>query len=31
MSCGLIISPQTKNYDLSEIYNAQYFINTDTG
>ena len=31
MSCGLIIAPQTKNYDLSKIYNAQYFINMDTG
>lgn len=30
-SCGLIIAPESKNYNLSSIYNAEYFNNVDYG
>lgn len=30
-SCGLIIAPESKNYNLSRIYNAEYFNNVDYG
>ncbi|NKQ39388.1 MAG: class I SAM-dependent methyltransferase [Methanosarcinales archaeon] len=30
-SCGPIIAPESKNYDLSKIYNNEYFNNVDCG
>lgn len=30
-SCGLITVPESKKYDLSKIYNAEYFTNVDCG
>lgn len=30
-SCGLITAPESKNYNLSRIYNAEYFNNVDYG
>ena len=30
-SCGLITAPESKNYKLSNIYNAEYFNNVDYG
>ena len=30
-SCGLIVADGMKNYDLSKIYNENYFMNVDTG
>lgn len=30
-SCGMITAPESKNYKLSSIYNAEYFNNVDYG
>ncbi len=30
-SCGMITAPESKNYNLSRIYNDEYFTNVDSG
>ena len=30
-SCGMITAPESKNYNLSRIYNTEYFNNVDYG